>query len=501
MRRLAFVGLFCAATSLSAQGITLPSARVVGPSAAMRRLIQITDDGASWYPSDDTANRRTFELIRYRLLMASFTGDELKELACDPSWTNVWRRINTGQLRGGDPVLATAVQRSLDTRRERSEDASSVALLQFAIAGREDTVAGESLMEYLRRREAEAQRNAKSLTDDSTRLVRVRDSAVSPTLVAAARDSLRSFAYPQFRVQSIISGRVWADTSRRAKEARCKRLKPVPVSEDEAMFLPTLMADVDQDSPRRARLDTLARVARLVVIERKLGRVVMPVLTTDQARVFWRQNGVSPLNMAGVTGGGTTGAAFTELASPLLHAVRLSLSTVFASSNETPAAPTTPPAPAPVTGDATELTRFLSGGGQLNVGGAWPILFGRTSTGSIGGMLLFAPRLSGTLSALGATTEDANAFVDPAVELHVTSVDALEGVGFYAQVRTGHVVGGDGIKATFGTTRSKFEYAHVAAGLLFGNKYLLAAGKPIRGPASLMEREWQVGVTVLRSGN
>jgi hypothetical protein len=116
-------------------------------------------------------------------------------------------------------------------------------------------------------------------------------------------------------------------------------------------------------------------------------------------------------------------------------------------------------------------------------------------------MVLAAPRLSTTVGALGALTNANSAFVDPALEIHIGSSDAIEHVGFFTQARSGYASGG----AKFGEAfrldgKTGFAYTNFAAGFIFGGRYLLTGGRTLIGPASLRNMGWQVGVTVLRGG-
>ncbi len=445
------------APSLVAQGVTLPSARVVGPSPAVQQLLQLFDESETWIPSSDTAEHEAFEFVRYRLLLSPFRCKELAKIEPDPTFQRIWTTLYDDVLHDANRGLVVAVWTRL--RQSHRPDTAEKRLIRFAITGVDSgTTSSGSAMRLL------------------------------PKTVTTARPPA-----------SDSGGCNVIDRMSGALRIRSE------VTERETGALPTLMAE-GRSEALRARLDSLGRVARLVVIERKLRRGLVPVHSSEQARVFWRQRGLSPLNMGALTGNGSAGAAFTELAAPLLHAVRLSLNTVLSSSNKTAEKSTASAsrtgaaaAETETTGDETELTRFLNGGGQLNIGASLPLLFTGRRDGAISLMVLAAPRVGATVGALGAFNQDKSAFVDPAVEIHIGSTDAVEHVGFFTQTRSGYASGGSKFGEALGVgAKSGFAYTNFAAGLIFGDRYLLTGGRTISGPAAMRNLGWQVGVTVIR---
>src|SRR5206468_769147 len=103
-----------------------------------------------------------------------------------------------------------------------------------------------------------------------------------------------------------------------------------------------------------------------------------------------------------LSGSGSTTAAFTELASPLLHAVRLSLNSVVAASAQSSNSSTTtataskslvPGTPAAPAVDSSAIAQFVNGGGQFNLAAAVPAYSFITTTGSFSALFLAAPRV------------------------------------------------------------------------------------------------------------
>jgi hypothetical protein len=192
------------------------------------------------------------------------------------------------------------------------------------------------------------------------------------------------------------------------------------------------------------------------------------------------------------------GAAYTELASPILHAVRLSVNAVIAGGDddeETDGA-------AAAAGDEEKETvnRFLTGGGVVNVSAAWPFVHMGKEGHTLDFTGLLAPRFGGTLPALGSTARDTSVVGDFGIELHLKSVDIADGVGVFMQSRLSGVSGSRKFYELIGEPKSSgFGYATFGAGLLLGGKYLVMAQRVLSGPRSLQEVGWQVSVTAIRS--
>jgi hypothetical protein len=95
-------------SSSSAQGITLPSVRVGGPSPEVRKLLLLLEDSRLWYdpksPDADTQNRyRALEFIRQRYGTAPFDSADLIELGTNPTSARVGAP-RRGNRRGPAPV-------------------------------------------------------------------------------------------------------------------------------------------------------------------------------------------------------------------------------------------------------------------------------------------------------------------------------------------------------------------------------------------------------------
>ena len=445
-----------------AQGITLPSTRTIGPSAAVQYLVRMVDEADLWLKSDQPGYEG-LQMVRYRLLLAPFRQEALETIAANPTTETIWAALYDRELRAGNRDVMMAVRKSVQGTAGLDPRAQS-ALLVFALTGEELTE-----------------------TSGDLEIARANLFRQVDQLSQARRDSSKPVASVTETVRSLT-------TAPHAKKP------PRVVSETEAIYLPSIVAEKTMDGELKARLDSLGRLARLVVIERKLDRGWFPVHSTEQARVFWRQRGFSPLNVGALTGSGTAGAAYTELASPLLHAIRLSLNTVLATS-ENNDDDSSGNGEANTGGDETELTRFLNGGGQVNVGAALPAYSFGTRNGAFSFLALLAPRVGATVGALGAVESDRSAFIDPAVELHLGSSDASERVGFFAQLRSGYAAGGRDFGEALGLEGGDraFAYANAAVGLVFADRYLLSAGRSIAGPKPLQRLGWQVGITVIRS--
>lgn len=285
--------------------------------------------------------------------------------------------------------------------------------------------------------------------------------------------------------------------------------------------------DFEPSGELRDSLQTLQQVARLVVVRRKLRtRAFFPVRAHEQAREFWRQQGFSTLNIASFTSGGERGAAFTEFASPILHAVRLSLSGVLAtggsgtstsgSGSGASGGPTTTRGESqkgdksPASEDA--LTRFVNGGGLVNAAGAWPVWHYVTRTasepnGAFAGTLLLTQRVGATLPRVdGAPRDSSTLMSDSGLEIHLRSTDfgvgAGGGVGAFAQLRLAYAAGSDrfGDQLGIANQADDFGYVSVTYGLFFAGRYLVTAGRIVAGPPTLRGLGWQIGLTAVRQG-
>jgi hypothetical protein len=260
----------------------------------------------------------------------------------------------------------------------------------------------------------------------------------------------------------------------------------------------------ERDPVIRAQLDTLSMVARAVVIQRKLRtRWRFPVRSREQAIAFWRQPGFSTLNIGFVAGTGGQGVAYTELASPFLHFVRISINTVLAAAEEEDAAAggdgTSEAAQDGGSGpDDAAIMRFVNGGGLLNVAFSTPLLYWSLAQDKASVMVLAHPRFGGTLPALGASERDSTLVYDAGAELHLLAVDAAGGVGMFLLMRGGLAGGSGRFGELLGAESNHFGYTTLTVGLSLGNRYLLNVGRTLVGPDALRDRGWQLGLTALR---
>ena len=259
---------------------------------------------------------------------------------------------------------------------------------------------------------------------------------------------------------------------------------------------------------RAAKLDTLMRAATAVVIQRKLvERHWFPVMSSAEAEAFWRQRGWAPLNVGSLSGTGASGVVFTELASPLLQAWRVSVNAVLVANSGTSTTPpptgaTTTPASDPTTPEQRNIARLLAGGGLFNVSFTWPIA--SISWRSIGSdvMWLFAPRFGVTAPVLGSSGIDSSTVnADVGMELHAKVLDAEHGAGVVVQTRLATAAGSRDFVRSVGVTGRYVTYATTSVGFLFCTKYLLTASKAWGGPRVIAKQPWQTGITVVGSAN
>jgi hypothetical protein len=253
----------------------------------------------------------------------------------------------------------------------------------------------------------------------------------------------------------------------------------------------------ETDPQVRAQLDTLSMVARAVVIQRKLRtRRFFPVRSREQAIVFWRQPGFSTLNIGFVAGTGGQGVAYTELASPIMHFVRISVNTVLAAAEKDAEGPAT--AEDEAGPDEAAIMRFVNGGGLLNVAFSAPLFHLSLAEDKASILLLAHPRFGGTLPTLGASERDSTLVYDVGAELHLVTVDAAGAVGMFLMVRGGLAGGSGRFGDLLGAETNHFGYTTLTAGLSLGNRYLINVGRTLLGPHSLQDRGWQLGLTALR---
>lgn len=286
------------------------------------------------------------------------------------------------------------------------------------------------------------------------------------------------------------------------------RVDSVPeVSEFETGTLLATLRDSETDKTRSAILDTISMAARAVVIERKLkNRWRFPVRSREHAKAFWRQPDFSTLNVGALSAGTKGGASFTEIASPFLHALRVSVNAVLATDKSDESTAEAPPAAAAAASAAEEepsktaITRFVNGGGLINLGFAYPAAYIAAPNGALSMMVLAVPRFGATIPALGASQRDTTLMYDAGLEFHVKSVDLTDGVGIFLQTRAAWAGGTSKFGSLLGVDNGKnnFGYSTLSTGFSFGGRYLITASRTLSGPRTLRDLGWQVGLTALR---
>jgi hypothetical protein len=470
------LSLACAGVrSAGAQAITLPTARAVGPSAAVKRLVQLVDATSNLYsPTTETAKYDVLSVVRYRLLLAPFTQAQLENIAgADnrPTKARIWAELYAKDIQRGQAELAVALRRTVDEIRAPGSAEADAVYIEIALTGLANLPPNTTLAQYIADRRAAARA--------------IIAKAPNANVEAAIRSVFRSGCENQ-----------------QTQTPPCVSL-PTMVSEEETTLLPAMLAEMETKPDIKAVLDTLGRTALAVVLERETSTWWFPVRSTAQGEVFWKQQGWSPLNIASINAGKTSTAAFTELASPLLNGVRLSLSSVVAagkSSNANAQGASTAAgaaAAAATTGDESAVSQFLSGGGQANIGAAWPLLARRWEQGDVASIFFIAPRVGGTLTTVGTVQQDPSAFVDPGLEWHGAWVDGGQGTGLFLQSRASYAIGGKSFLDGMGASHN-FWYGTFAGGLMFGGKFLITANRVLGGPSSLLQSKWQIGVTTTR---
>jgi hypothetical protein len=280
-----------------------------------------------------------------------------------------------------------------------------------------------------------------------------------------------------------------------------------PPSEIDIQRIMGKYLDVETDVARSALLDTLGRVALANVIERELReRHWFPVQSHDQAMLFWKQPAASSLNIGAVSGSADQGATFTELTSRFLQPLRISINTVIASGKDsTVQAQTTPgtstAAPVDTGASATAISRFLNGGGLLNIAMSFPFVHYGLSNGAADFIGVIAPRVGGTLPVLGASARDTTMMYDAGPEFFFKSGDYIDGIGVFFQSRIALAGGTSRFMSLIGdANRSRTWYQTLSAGLSLDDKYLITLNRAVSGPHAI-QRGWQVGITLARAAS
>lgn len=446
-----------------AQTVTLPTMRTAESRPEVELLRGLVSRALTLYPAGSVENTELLGVLS-RIVDAPLTPNEKRKL----------QRARTTSL----PKVTT------------HEDSVEVMLQLFGNGDRRRLFADVLDMEQMVDRaigECRCRLARRMLPPADSATAMVRDTRATPTT--------------EIRLQSKDSAfdpiaRSWID----GLVGRYPRAEEVNESEIEALL--EKLERQEGHKVRAAVLDSLRRSARAAAIHRKIAdRILAPVHSREHALAYWRQPSFSTLNVGAVSGSNGRGAAFTELASPFMHTVRMSINTVIVSekAKESGAAPAS--APNEETSDAA-VNRFLNGGGQLNVAFAWPALHaGLFRRGMLDAALLVTPRLGATLPALGASARDSTIVYDLGTELHLKTMDAVDGVGLFAQSRVAWAggTGNFGELLGVGKGENRFWYSTLSAGFYIGGKYLITASRTLGGPRSLRALPWQVGVTMARS--
>jgi hypothetical protein len=261
--------------------------------------------------------------------------------------------------------------------------------------------------------------------------------------------------------------------------------------------------EAEADNTKRARLDSLEQVASANVVQRELReRRIRPIRSHDDAVEFWQQPSGSTLNIGAISGGNNEGATYTELGSRILHAFRFSFSAVIASGKDSTSSKPGDATKEDSSANGATISRFLNGGGLLNVGVAYPLAHLGTSTGSADFLGIFAPRFGGTLPVLGASGRDTTLVYDLGTEFMFKSLDKLGGLGLYFQTRLGYAGGSPTFMRLIGDGENRHTgYQTVTAGFTVDDRFIISMSKTVSGPRSLQQTGWQVGVSLARGAS
>jgi len=263
---------------------------------------------------------------------------------------------------------------------------------------------------------------------------------------------------------------------------------------------------VETNAAIKSHLDSLELVARANTIRRDLReRHWFPVKSHDDATAFWRQPSASSLNIGAISGSGDQGATFTELTSRFLHAARLSFNTVIASTKDSSAASassskaTTKPDTAT---SSSTVSRFLNGGGLLNLAVAYPMVHFGEANGSADFLGVLAPRFGATLPVLGASQRDTTLMYDAGSEFMFKSADFVDGVGVFIQSRIGVAGGSPKFMGLIGDAdKHRTGYQTVTGGISLDDRFLITLSRTVSGPHALQNTGWQIGVSLARSAS
>jgi hypothetical protein len=275
---------------------------------------------------------------------------------------------------------------------------------------------------------------------------------------------------------------------------------PPELTEDGVHQIVEPYREAETDNVKSARLDSLERVASANVVQRELReRRVRPIRSHDDAVEFWQQPSGSTLNLGAISGGGAQGATYTELGTRILHAFRFSFSAVIASGRDSIPSKAGDATKEDSSANGATISRFLNGGGLLNVGVAYPLAHLGTPNGSGDFLGIFAPRFGGTLPVLGASARDTTLVYDVGTEFVFKSVDKLGGIGLYVQTRLAYAGGSPTFMRLIGDADHRHTgYQTVTAGFTVDDRFIISMSKTVSGPRSLQQTGWQVGVSLSR---
>ncbi|MCU0626825.1 MAG: hypothetical protein MUF21_10150 [Gemmatimonadaceae bacterium] len=454
---------------LDAQGITLPTIRTFGSKPEERLMFRLIRQLRPQYDS-----------------LAAGTDAADRDLA-----KAMLRRLRLLEI-------ASLSQRQIDEFREASLESEQLQVLAGSRYMPDDPVPRQ-LRQTLLQLFSEVRRATDAACQTSDRSAKARSDS--------AQNAVANFL--AVRIAAVTSSGVCPEDSTSTPAARQWPANLASVAatasreRDPALFVSAAIErelGTGGDPVRAAKLDTLARAATAVIVARKIGRWhgVLPLTSREQAAAFWRQRGWSPLNVGSLTGSSRAGATFTELASPLLKAARVSVNAILAAGRDP--ATTTPPAGTPR--PSPELQRFLAGGGLFNVSFAYPLYYQGWKERTVDVMLIAVPRFGATAPVLGATADDTRSLsADAGLELHAKMVDPVDGVGIVTQLRWGNARGSRAFVESLGIGgKHTVSYATAAVGFQFARQYMITASRAFGGPRAIRTAPWQVGLSIFRSG-
>lgn len=327
-----------------------------------------------------------------------------------------------------------------------------------------------------------------------------------PDLLDRARtheETLRALAGDKYDLEDPTVGALYAaltiyarDTRARSAGAGAERV-PIPrIRERDARRLlrgarndPTLTAE------QQAQVDTLTRLAVALIILRKFDERdgFAPVRNRAQAEVFWAQQGLAPLSVGAIAASQNSSVAFTELAAPILHFLRVSVNAVLAAKKDDAAKPAT------AADNEAAVQRLATGGGLVNLAFAWPAVHFQDAPNEKSVSLLVVPRLGFTSPQLGAQQADSTTLnLDSGVELHGKFLDLAGGVGLVGQVRWAYAVGSRRFGESLGLSSDRVGYATAAFGFAFARRYMVTFSRVVGGPRVIRKPDWTVGLTAVR---